>query len=373
MEQKQGIIEGTPGRLNRLIKVVENNEAAFPPDAEVNKASNKLVTSAAVAKAIADANASGHGVYYLDAVKYNITGNSGTIPSEQWAEIQPILDKTATDSTSPGMSNPGNILVVNLGFFSTTATYVWKNETQYDIHTTIPSSKSDGLEIASMTVSFVLGSSVTYSVSSFPTSPLRLVTTGKGAKYLGDDGTYHDFSLEVKISKGKLMFRTRTQTFGDRIVFFRRKRRRVNHTKNTTPDYSEADWMAYGFDFPAKHYKDYSVDASSVTPGQWTEFPFDWKTLAVACTDKGVKGCRFSGNVYPKFCSGSSNTGGKDMKVLECGLKCVRVNPDYVSGTKENGKIPDKFSIEGELVRFNLRLTHDSSTPDEFTVTPVMA
>ena len=44
-----------------------------------------------------------------------------------------------------------------------------------------------------------------------------------------------------------------------------------------------------------------------------------------------------------------------------------------MSGTKENGKIPDKFSIEGELVRFNLRLTHDKDTPGEFTVVPVMA
>ena len=182
-----------------------------------------------------------------------------------------------------------------------------------------------------------------------------------------------ELNLEVKVSKGKLMFRIRDKVADGHIVFFRRKRRRVNHTKSTTPDYSEADWMAYGFDFPAKQYKTYSVDASSVTPGQWTEFPFDWKTLAVASANQGVKGCRFSGNVYPKFCSGSSNTGGKDMKVLECGLKYVRLNPNYVSGTKENGKIPEWFICEGKLMRFNLRLTHDSSTPDEFTVTPVMA
>lgn len=183
-----------------------------------------------------------------------------------------------------------------------------------------------------------------------------------------------ELNLEVKVSKGKLMFRIRDKVADGRIVFFRRKRRRVRITKNSSPDHSDAEWMAYGFDFPAKQYKTYSVDVQTVTPLTWTEFPFDWKaTLAIACQSRGVKGCRFLGNVYPKFCSGSSNTGGKDMKVLECGLKYVRVNPDYVSGIKENGKIPERFVCEGKLMRFNLRLTHNSSTPDEFAVVPVMA
>lgn len=40
-----------------------------------------------------------------------------------------------------------------------------------------------------------------------------------------------ELNLEVKVSKGKLMFRIRDKVADGHIVFFRRKRRRVNHTK----------------------------------------------------------------------------------------------------------------------------------------------
>lgn len=189
----------------------------------------------------------------------------------------------------------------------------------------------------------------------------------------GSQGGKPDLRLEARVVNGQVQVRIFEIVQHGYICFFRKKRHSSYRNGMAHRYYG---YIPYGLKFPLQPNSldgPYILDVSTLTPGVWT--PMHLENVSMISTsvqhiydkngiDKGKQpGYKFSGATHAGLCSNMRNNSSRDLKTLKAGLKYVVMNPNYLSGVKENGRIPEKFIAVGQLVqlKFFLRVNKRNS------------
>lgn len=164
-----------------------------------------------------------------------------------------------------------------------------------------------------------------------------------------------DLSIQIARFNDKLFFRINAVYENGYIVLLRKKKQYGGkHTVSPTDDTKiyKVGYVIREFQFKNKSvFEEVVIDVSNVTVGVWTEFKNSiLESLIQPCTG----GYSFIGPVHANKVNPS---GGKSGRVyLQAGLQYIIANPDYLNGVYENGKIPKRIIMSGEMINIKVYL-----------------
>lgn len=190
---------------------------------------------------------------------------------------------------------------------------------------------------------------------------------GDYAKVQGDliEQVAKDLSIQIARFNDRLYFRINAVYENGYIVLLRKKK-----VFGGGHDVSEMDgtkmyknaYVMREFHFKNRsNFETVSMKVSGVKPGVWTEFS---KSIFESLIQYGEfskgAGYKFIGPVYPKAVTPPA--GSTHVAYLKAGLQYIIVNPDYLSGIMENGKVPKRIIANGEMSKLRIYLTVENTT-----------